>query len=283
MRNEDRSRMSATALQTTGFVSGAIGTVGVLAATVMDVWCTEDQQEHKATSIHHYKGLWKDCEVSQTGLTECQPLYSYLSYSRILQAIRAMMIVAILVGVIAVFIAFFCLKCLNMRSMDLLTKGKLVLSAGILFIIAVYADQIVPSFMMQYQTQYNQRQGEKGGIKVMQCLNMRSMDLLTKGKLVLSAGILFIIAGIFDISGSSVYADQIVPSFMMQYQTQYNQRQGEKGGIHCGNGMGTGTGGIDSFASRYTFGPALYVAWVGGALLLLGGTLKCIAFNTMQT
>ncbi|XP_016386381.1 claudin-18-like [Sinocyclocheilus rhinocerous] len=212
--------MSATALQTTGFVSGAIGTVGVLAATVMDVWCTEDQQEHKATSIHHYKGLWKDCEVSQTGLTECQPLYSYLSYSRILQAIRAMMIVAILVGVIAVFIGFFCLKCLNMRSMDLLTKGKLVLSAGILFIIAVYADQIVPSFMMQYQTQYNQKQGEKGG-------------------------------------------------------------------IHCGNGMGMGTGtgmgGIDSFASRYTFGPALFVAWVGGALLLLGGILKCIAFNTMQT
>ncbi len=45
------------------------------------------------------------------------------------------MIVAILVGVIAVFIGFF-LKCLNMRSMDPLTKGKLVLSAGILFIIA---------------------------------------------------------------------------------------------------------------------------------------------------
>ncbi|XP_016345965.1 claudin-18-like [Sinocyclocheilus anshuiensis] len=221
-RNEDRSRMSATALQTTGFVAGAIGTVGVLAATFMDVWCNEDQQEHQATPIHHYKGLWKDCKVSQSGLTECQPLYSYLSYSRILQAIRALMIVAILVGVIAVFIGFFCLKCLNMRCMDLLTKAKLMLSAGILFIIA----------------------------------------------------------GIFDISGSSVYADQIVASFMM---TQYNQKQGEKEGIQCGNGMGMDTGGINSFASRYTFGPALYVAWVGGALLILGGILKCIAFKTMET
>ncbi|XP_052466618.1 claudin-18-like [Carassius gibelio] len=210
--------MSATALQTTGFVSGAIGTVGVLAATVMDVWCTEDQQENKATSIQHYKGLWKDCEVSQSGLTECQPLYSQLSFSRILQTIRALMIVAILVGVIAVFIGFFCLKCLNMRCMDLLTKAKLMLSAGILFIIA----------------------------------------------------------GIFDISGSSVYADQMVPSFMM---SQYNQKQDEKGVIQCGNGMG----GMNSFASSYTFGPALYVAWVGGALLILGGILKCIAFKTMET
>ncbi|KAF4117157.1 claudin-18 [Onychostoma macrolepis] len=223
--------MSTTALQTTGFVSGAIGTVGVLAATAMNVWCTEDQQEHEATSVHHYKSLWKDCEVSETGLAECQPLYSDLSYSRILQAVRALMIIAILVGVIAVFIGFFCLKCFNMRSMDLLTKGKLVLSAGILFIVA----------------------------------------------------------GIFDISGSSVYADQMVPSFMMEYPAQYNQKQGEKGGNDCGNGMGMGLGAgmgmgeTDSFASRYTFGPALYIAWVGGALLLLGGILTCIAFKTMQT
>uniref|UniRef100_A0A8C1HGL4 Claudin n=1 Tax=Cyprinus carpio carpio TaxID=630221 RepID=A0A8C1HGL4_CYPCA len=213
--------MSATVLQTTGFVSGAIGTVGVLAATVMEVWCTEDQEENKATSNHHYMGLWKDCEVSQTGLTECQPLNSYLSYSRILQAIRALMIVAILVGVIAVFIGFFCLKCLNMRSMDLLTKGKLVLSAGILFIIA----------------------------------------------------------GIFDISGSSVYADQIVPSFMMQYPTQYNQKQGQKGGIDCKMKKKIL---FTHMIHRYTFGPALYVAWVGGVLLILGGILKCIAFNTID-
>ncbi len=53
------------------------------------------------------------------------------------------MILAILVGVIAVFIGFFCLKCLNMRSMDLLTKGKLVLSAGILFIIAGKQKRII--------------------------------------------------------------------------------------------------------------------------------------------
>ncbi len=50
-----------------------------------------------------------------------------------------------------------------------------------------------------------------------------------------------------------MYADQIVPSFMMQYPPQYNQKQGEKGGIDCEQGMGmggTGMGGIDSFASR---------------------------------
>jgi len=46
------------------------------------------------------------------------------------------MVVAILASVIAVFIGFFCLKCLKMRSMALSTKAKLILSAGIIFIIA---------------------------------------------------------------------------------------------------------------------------------------------------
>ncbi|KAG1969423.1 claudin-7 [Pimephales promelas] len=179
--------MSGSALQTTGFVSGVIGTAGVFAATVMDVWCARNQQEQKVTSISSYKGLWKDCEVARSGFAECQPLYGHLNYSGLLQASRALMVVAILASVIAVFIGFFCLKCLKMRSMALSTKAKLILSAGIIFIIA----------------------------------------------------------GLCGISGASVYADQIVPSFMM---TPYNQKQGEKGGVQCGNNMGMG--GIDSFDSR---------------------------------
>lgn len=58
------------------------------------------------------------------------------SFAGLLQAIRALMVVAILVSVIAVFIGFFCLKCLKMRSMELSTRAKLMLSSGILFIIA---------------------------------------------------------------------------------------------------------------------------------------------------
>ncbi|XP_067309073.1 claudin-18 [Pseudorasbora parva] len=210
--------MSAAALQIAGFVSGVIGTTGVFAATLMDVWCARDQHEHElTTSIYNYKGLWKDCEVPSSGFTECQP---HLNYSELLKAIRALMVVAILVGVIAVFIGFFCLTCLKMRCMALSTRAKLILSAGIMFIIA----------------------------------------------------------GLCGISGASVYADQIVPSFMM---TPDNLNQGEKGGGQCGNGMDLGE--TDSFDYKYTFGPALYIAWVGGALLLLGGILKCIAFKRMQT
>ncbi|TRY91728.1 hypothetical protein DNTS_018974 [Danionella cerebrum] len=204
--------MSSTALQTTGFVSGLIGTAGVFAATVMDVWSSSSLQEgHKFSPFYAYKGLWKDCELSFSGFPECQPLSSHPSYSGILQAARGLMIVAVLMAVTAGIISIVCLKCLNMR----------------------------------------------------------------RTKLLLSAGILFCFAGVSGFAGASVYADQLVPSFMM---LQFSQKQGEKAGIQCMNGMGA----TDSFSHRYTFGPALYMAWVGGALLLLGGILESIAFKRME-
>lgn len=32
---------------------------------------------------------------------------------------------------------------------------------------------------------------------------------------------------------------------------------------------------------RYTFGPALFVAWIGGGVLVVGGILKSLAFREM--
>lgn len=33
---------------------------------------------------------------------------------------------------------------------------------------------------------------------------------------------------------------------------------------------------------RFTFGPALFVAWIGGGLLIIGGVLKCVAFRSLH-
>lgn len=33
--------------------------------------------------------------------------------------------------------------------------------------------------------------------------------------------------------------------------------------------------------NRYTFGPALFVAWIGGGVLVVGGILKSVAFREM--
>lgn len=35
------------------------------------------------------------------------------------------------------------------------------------------------------------------------------------------------------------------------------------------------------FFTSYTFGPALFVGWIGGGVLLIGGILKSLAFREM--
>ncbi|KAM8849592.1 claudin-18 [Spinachia spinachia] len=107
------------------------------------------------------------------------------------------------------------------------------------------------------------------------CLTMNSMPDTTKAKMSLTAGIMFILGGVCGIAGASIYANQIVASFRVSTNINYG---GGGGGGFGGNMQGGGLGGG---IPRYTFGPALFVAWIGGGVLLIGGILKSLAFKGM--
>ncbi|XP_022610647.1 claudin-18-like [Seriola dumerili] len=100
------------------------------------------------------------------------------------------------------------------------------------------------------------------------CLTMNSMEETTKAKMSLTAGIMFIISGVCGIAGASMYANQIVASFRLSTYSNY-------GGGMMQEGLGL------SVFTRYTFGPALFIAWIGGGVLLIGGILKSLAFKEM--
>ncbi|KAM6920332.1 claudin-18 [Lycodopsis pacificus] len=99
------------------------------------------------------------------------------------------------------------------------------------------------------------------------CLTMNSMADTTKAKMSLTAGIMFLIGGVCGIAGASIYANQIVASFTMSTNQNYG---GGFGDNMQGGGM-----------PRYTFGPALFVGWIGGGTLLIAGILKSLAFKGM--
>lgn len=73
--------MASSGLQTGGFVLGLVGAAATIGATVMDNWSTKDRQGDVVTSVYTYKGLWRDCEITTSGFTECRPLYGLLGYS----------------------------------------------------------------------------------------------------------------------------------------------------------------------------------------------------------
>ncbi len=52
------------------------------------------------------------------------------------QAVRALMIVGVVLSIIGAFISIFSLKCLKTMNMEDSTKGKMSLTAGIMFIVA---------------------------------------------------------------------------------------------------------------------------------------------------
>ncbi|XP_047443541.1 claudin-18-like [Mugil cephalus] len=207
--------MAATLCQVMGFVLSLLGVAGIIAATGMDQWATEDLFDNVVTAVYSYSGLWRSCVRQSSGFTECRPYFTILGLPALLQAVRALMIVGIVLGAIGCLIAIFALKCLKMGNME---------------------DNI-------------------------------------KATMTLTAGIMFLLAGVCGIAGVSTFANLIVQSFRF---TTYAD-----GGFNMYGGANVG-GLTGSLTPRYTFGPALFVGWIGGAVLAIGGVMMCLACRGMK-
>ncbi|XP_056270339.1 claudin-18-like isoform X2 [Pseudoliparis swirei] len=108
----------------------------------------------------------------------------------------------------------------------------------------------------------------------MKCLKMGSMDDNIKATMTLTAGIMNVLAGICAIAGVSAFANLVVQSF------RFASYAGS--GLSMGGMSGGGIGGLSgSLTPRYTFGPALFVGWIGGAVLFIGGIMMCLACRGM--
>uniref|UniRef100_A0AAY4D800 Claudin n=1 Tax=Denticeps clupeoides TaxID=299321 RepID=A0AAY4D800_9TELE len=90
-------------------------------------------------------------------------------------------------------------------------------------------------------------------IFALKCLKMGNMEDNVKATMTLTSGVMFILGGICGIAGVSIFANLIVTNFMF---TTYSYSE----------------------VGVYTFGSALFVGWVGGGVLVVGGVLMCVAF-----
>ena len=70
--------MSVTACQGLGFVVSLLGIAGVIAATCMDQWSTQDLYNNPVTAVFNYQGLWRSCVRESSGFTECRGYFTLL-------------------------------------------------------------------------------------------------------------------------------------------------------------------------------------------------------------
>ncbi|XP_072294807.1 claudin-18-like [Eucyclogobius newberryi] len=110
-------------------------------------------------------------------------------------------------------------------------------------------------------------------IFALKCLKMGNMENNIKATMTLAAGIMNLLAGVCAIAGVSAFANLIVQSFRF---TTYAD-----GGVGMMGGGGNVGGLTGPLTPRYTFGPALFVGWIGGAILLIGGVMMCLACRGM--
>ncbi|XP_033821582.1 claudin-18-like [Periophthalmus magnuspinnatus] len=114
--------------------------------------------------------------------------------------------------------------------------------------------------------------GSLVAIFALKCLKMGNMENNIKATMTLTAGIMDILAGVCAIAGVSAFANLIVQSF--RFTTFTDGTSGIIGGANVGGITG-------ALTPRYTFGPALFVGWIGGAILLIGGVMMCMACRGM--
>ena len=70
--------MAATLCQVMGFILSLIGVAGMVVATAMDPWATQDLMDNPVTSVYIFSGLWKACVRQSSGFTECRPYFTIL-------------------------------------------------------------------------------------------------------------------------------------------------------------------------------------------------------------
>ncbi|KAG8580344.1 hypothetical protein GDO81_007257 [Engystomops pustulosus] len=173
--------MALALCQCLGFFLGAIGFAGILAATVMNQWSTQDLQNNPVTQTFNFQGLWQSCITDSSGYTECRGYFTILGLPAMFQAVRALMIVGIVLGAIGLLIAIFALKCIRIGSMEDSAKANITLTSGVLFIVAglcsiigvsVFANMLVTNFWMTTSSMYTggaiSGMGGMGGLQTLQ-------------------------------------------------------------------------------------------------------------------
>ncbi|XP_038673117.1 claudin-15-like isoform X1 [Scyliorhinus canicula] len=128
--------MGATIVQILCLLLAFLGVVLTSVSMTSNEWRISSPSGSLITTIWIYDGLWKTCSANAMGIVQCTQYSSLLSLHSYIQACRALMIIAIILGVIATMMALVGLKCTNIGTMDEKTKGKVSLTAGLIFILS---------------------------------------------------------------------------------------------------------------------------------------------------
>uniref|UniRef100_A0A8C5S2R5 Claudin n=1 Tax=Laticauda laticaudata TaxID=8630 RepID=A0A8C5S2R5_LATLA len=129
--------MANSGLQLLGFVLALLGLIANLTATILPQWRVSSFADGSIiTAQSYYLGLWMECVWQSTGQLQCKVYDSILALGAAMQATRALMVLSIVMGVIAIGIATMGMKCTHCGDDNKVTKARIAMTGGIIFLVA---------------------------------------------------------------------------------------------------------------------------------------------------
>ncbi|XP_073456751.1 claudin-2 [Aquarana catesbeiana] len=127
--------MASVGLQMMGYFMALLGLLGAVIATLLPDWKVSSYIGASiVTAVGFNKGLWMECAVFSTGITQCDIYNSMLGLPPETQAAQALMITSCVVSSLSALFSVFGMKCtiFNQGSPG---KDKLAVTGGALFIV----------------------------------------------------------------------------------------------------------------------------------------------------
>ncbi|XP_056098948.1 claudin 15-like b isoform X1 [Rhinichthys klamathensis goyatoka] len=128
--------MASTVFQLTGLLLGLVGWCLESSCVNSAVWRRGSHAEAVLTSSSYFEGLWMTCASNSLGAVHCQRFKTILGLPGYIQACRALMIIALVLGLLSVVLATMGLKCTKLGSTSEESKGKISLTAGVMFMLS---------------------------------------------------------------------------------------------------------------------------------------------------
>lgn len=128
--------MYSTGLEILGMILAVAGWLGVMVACGLPMWrVAAFIGQNIVISQVIWEGLWMNCSVQSTGQMHCRVHESMLGLPVDLQAARALVIVSMVLCIVGIGLSVAGAKCTNC-SQDVSSKPRLVVAAGVTFIVA---------------------------------------------------------------------------------------------------------------------------------------------------
>ncbi|XP_075042153.1 claudin-2 [Mixophyes fleayi] len=127
--------MTSVGVQMMGYFMAVLGLIGGIITTLLPEWKVSSYIGASiVTAVGFNKGLWMECAVFSTGITQCDIYNSMLGLPQEIQAAQALMITSCVLSGLATIFTVFGMKC-TIFNQDNYDKDKLAVTGGVVFIL----------------------------------------------------------------------------------------------------------------------------------------------------